>query len=52
MIFGHGPEGGEIVAPGTLKDIVKVKRSYTGELLKPVLGREAPGRRKKVQVAE
>ncbi len=50
-IIDLGPEGGdgggEIVAPGTPEDIVKAKRSYTGEFLKPVLGREAPGRRKK-----
>ena len=50
-IIDLGPEGGdgggEIVAQGTPEDIVKAKRSYTGEFLKPVLGREAPGRRKK-----
>ena len=38
-----GPEGGdgggEIVAAGTPEDIVKVKRSYTGAFLKPVLAR-------------
>jgi excinuclease ABC subunit A len=50
-IIDLGPEGGdgggEIIAQGTPEDIVKAKRSYTGEFLKPVLGREAPGRRKK-----
>jgi excinuclease ABC subunit A len=50
-IIDLGPEGGdgggEIVAQGTPENIVKAKRSYTGEFLKPVLGREAPGRRKK-----
>jgi len=56
-IIDLGPEGGdgggEIVAAGTPEDIVKVKRSYTAEFLKPVLGREAPGRRKKsIEAAE
>jgi excinuclease ABC subunit A len=50
-IIDLGPEGGdgggEIVAQGTPEDIVKAKRSYTGAFLKPVLAREAPGRRKK-----
>src|SRR5204863_1264924 len=38
-----GPEGGdgggEIVAQGTPEDVVKVKRSYTGAFLKPVLAK-------------
>jgi excinuclease ABC subunit A len=57
-VIDLGPEGGdgggEIVAAGTPEDIVKAKRSYTGEYLKPVLEREAPGRRKKkgMQAAE
>ena len=42
-IIDLGPEGGdgggEIVAQGTPEDIVKVARSYTGQFLKPVLGR-------------
>ena len=42
-IIDLGPEGGdgggEIVATGTPEDIVKVKRSYTGAFLKPVLAR-------------
>ena len=50
-IIDLGPEGGdgggEIVAHGTPEDVVKVKRSYTGQFLKPVLAREAAGRRKK-----
>ncbi len=32
-----GEEGGEIIAEGTPEDIVKVKKSYTGSYLKPVL---------------
>ena len=32
-----GDGGGEIVAAGTPEDVVKVKRSYTGAFLKPVL---------------
>ena len=42
-IIDLGPEGGdgggEIVATGTPEDVVKVKRSYTGQFLKPVLAR-------------
>ena len=54
-VIDLGPEGGdgggEIVASGTPEDIVKVKRSYTGQFLAPVLGR--PTRRKKrIEAAE
>jgi len=54
-VIDLGPEGGdgggEIVAAGTPEDIVKAKRSYTGEFLKPVLlRREKP--RKRIQAAE
>ncbi len=50
-----GPEGGdgggEIVALGTPEDVAKVKRSYTGQFLAPVLARkEARGRGKKNRV--
>ncbi|NVO17100.1 MAG: excinuclease ABC subunit UvrA [Rhodoplanes sp.] len=45
-IIDLGPEGGdgggEIVFAGTPEDIVKEKRSYTGQFLKPVLDRKAP----------
>ena len=45
-IIDLGPEGGdgggEIVAAGTPEDIVKVKRSYTGKFLAPVLERREP----------
>lgn len=56
-VIDLGPEGGdgggEIVAAGTPEDIVKVKRSYTGQFLKPVLEREAPARKKKrIEAAE
>jgi excinuclease ABC subunit A len=44
-IIDLGPEGGdgggEIVAAGTPEDIVREKRSYTGQYLKPVLARGA-----------
>ena len=44
-IIDLGPEGGdgggEIVAAGTPEDVVKVKRSYTGKFLAPVLARRA-----------
>ena len=43
-IIDLGPEGGdgggEIVAAGTPEDVVKVKRSYTGQFLAPVLARK------------
>jgi excinuclease ABC subunit A len=56
-IIDLGPEGGdgggEIVAQGTPEDIVKAKRSYTAEFLKPVLGRqEARTRKKRIEAAE
>ncbi|HLL28901.1 MAG TPA: excinuclease ABC subunit UvrA [Xanthobacteraceae bacterium] len=51
-IIDLGPEGGdgggEIVASGTPEDIVRVKKSYTGQFLAPVLAR---GSRKKRSVA-
>ncbi len=39
------------VAQGTPEDIVKAKRSYTAEFLKPVLARGG-GRKKRVEAAE
>jgi len=55
-IIDLGPEGGdgggEIVASGTPEDIVKAKRSYTGEFLKPVLLRQEPKAKKRIQAAE
>ena len=40
-ILDLGPEGGsgggEIIAAGTPEDVAKVKRSYTGQFLKPIL---------------
>ncbi|MBI1204386.1 MAG: excinuclease ABC subunit UvrA [Rhodopseudomonas sp.] len=54
-VIDLGPEGGdgggEIVAQGTPEDIVKEKRSYTGQFLKPVLGRKDAGPKKKGQKA-
>jgi excinuclease ABC subunit A len=54
-IIDLGPEGGdgggEIVAAGTPEDIVKVKRSYTGAFLAPVLARR-PAKGKRVVAAE
>jgi excinuclease ABC subunit A len=48
--------GGEIVAAGTPEDIVREKRSYTGQFLKPVLARGADSaggrRRKRIEAAE
>ena len=32
-----GSDGGQIVAQGTPEDVVKVKKSYTGKFLKPIL---------------
>ena len=55
-IIDLGPEGGdgggEIVALGTPEDVVKAKRSYTGQFLKPVLGRRENKHKKGVQAAE
>jgi excinuclease ABC subunit A len=54
-IIDLGPEGGdgggEIVAAGTPEQVVKEKRSYTGQFLKPVLARKAAGKRR-VEAAE
>jgi len=53
-VIDLGPEGGggEIVAVGTPEDIVKAKRSYTGQYLKPVLEREGKPKRRRVEAAE
>ena len=61
-IIDLGPEGGdgggEIVAAGTPEDMVKVKRSYTGTFLAPVLARRGAGSaaagkgKKRVEAAE
>ena len=54
-IIDLGPEGGdgggEIVAQGTPEDVAKVKRSYTGQYLAPVLAKGS-GKKKRVQAAE
>jgi excinuclease ABC subunit A len=54
-IIDLGPEGGdgggEIVAAGTPEDIAKVKRSYTGAFLAPVLSRRE-AKRKRTEAAE
>jgi excinuclease ABC subunit A len=45
--------GGEIVAAGTPEEVVKEKRSYTGQVLKPVLGRRgAEPKRRRTEAAE
>ncbi len=55
-VIDLGPEGGdgggEIVASGTPEDIVKAKRSYTGQFLKPVLERKEAKRKKGMEAAE
>ncbi len=55
-IIDLGPEGGdgggEIVAAGTPEDIMREKRSYTGQFLKPVLTRGDGKRKKRVEAAE
>jgi excinuclease ABC subunit A len=47
-IIDIGPEGGdgggEVIAEGTPEDIVKVKRSYTGQYLKPLLKQDKRAR--------
>ncbi|HEY6254925.1 MAG TPA: ATP-binding cassette domain-containing protein, partial [Xanthobacteraceae bacterium] len=56
-IIDLGPEGGdgggEIVAAGAPEEIVREKRSYTGQFLKGVLERRnAGGKKKRVEAAE
>ena len=55
-IIDLGPEGGdgggEIVAAGTPEDVLRVKRSYTGEFLKPALARGSGRGKKQVEAAE
>ena len=55
-IIDLGPEGGdgggELIAAGTPEEIVKAKRSYTGQFLAPVLARREPKGRKRVVAAE
>jgi excinuclease ABC subunit A len=55
-IIDLGPEGGdgggEIVAVGTPEDVAKVKRSYTGQFLAPVLARRVNKPKKRVEAAE
>jgi excinuclease ABC subunit A len=55
-IIDLGPEGGdgggEIIAAGTPDDIVKVKRSYTGKFLAPVLARRTAKGKRRVVAAE
>ncbi len=55
-IIDLGPEGGdgggEIVAVGPPEEIVKVKRSYTGQFLAPVLKRRPPRRKARTEAAE
>jgi len=40
------------VAAGTPEDIVKVKRSYTGQFLAPVLSRRDAKRKPRTEAAE
>jgi excinuclease ABC subunit A len=55
-IIDLGPEGGdgggEIVAVGTPEDIARVKRSYTGHFLAPVLKKSKPAKKRRVEAAE
>jgi len=55
-IIDLGPEGGdgggEIVAAGPPEAIVKEKRSYTAQFLKPVLQKARRGRRRAQEAAE
>ena len=54
-ILDLGPEGGdgggEIVVAGTPETVVKEKRSYAGQFLKPVLARGGP-KKKRIEAAE
>jgi len=54
-VLDLGPEGGdgggELVAAGTPEEIVKEKRSYTGQFLKELLSRRPPEKGKSKQQA-
>ncbi|MFS0905431.1 excinuclease ABC subunit UvrA [Priestia aryabhattai] len=47
-----GDKGGQIVATGTPEEVAKVKESYTGHYLKPILERDRKRMEKKVEKAE
>jgi excinuclease ABC subunit A len=47
-----GDKGGQIVAAGTPEEVSKVKESYTGHYLKPILERDRKRMEKKVEKAE
>ncbi|BFJ02579.1 MULTISPECIES: excinuclease ABC subunit UvrA [Priestia] len=47
-----GDKGGQIVATGTPEEVSKVKESYTGHYLKPILERDRKRMEKKVEKAE
>src|SRR5213075_1152616 len=57
-VIDLGPEGGDgggkVIAIGTPEEIARVKRSYTGQFLKPVLERKAAraGGKKRIEAAE
>ncbi|HXF90104.1 MAG TPA: excinuclease ABC subunit UvrA [Xanthobacteraceae bacterium] len=55
-IIDLGPEGGdgggEVVAAGTPEDVAKVRASYTGQFLAPVLARRVNKLKKRVEAAE
>ena len=40
-IIDMGPEGGTVIAKGTPEEVAKVKESYTGQYLAPILYRDA-----------
>jgi len=44
--------GGEIVVAGTPETVVKEKRSYTGQFLKPALARPSVKQKKRIKAAE
>lgn len=55
-IIDLGPEGGDkggkIIATGTPEEVAKVKGSYTGKYLKPILERDKQRMKKLIQEAE
>jgi excinuclease ABC subunit A len=55
-IIDLGPEGGdgggEIVAVGAPEEIARVKGSYTGQFLAPVLARRGVPGKKRIEAAE
>ena len=47
-----GDKGGEVIATGTPEEVSKVKKSYTGHYLKPILERDKKRMKEVMKEAE